>query len=32
MPKPGDLIIWDEHMCIVDSVRPDGALGYVRMS
>jgi hypothetical protein len=23
-PKPGDLIIWDEHMGIVDSVLPDG--------
>jgi hypothetical protein len=23
-PKPGDLIIWDEHMGIVESVLPDG--------
>ena len=25
-PKPGDLIIWDEHMGIVDSVAPDGTI------
>jgi hypothetical protein len=25
-PKPGDLIIWDEHMGIVESVRPDGTV------
>jgi hypothetical protein len=25
-PKPGDLIIWDEHMGIVESVRPDGTI------
>jgi hypothetical protein len=24
VPKPGDLIIWDEHMGIVGSVLPDG--------
>jgi CHAP domain len=24
VPKPGDLIIWDEHMGIVESVLPDG--------
>ena len=23
-PKPGDLIVWDEHMGIVESVLPDG--------
>ena len=25
-PKPGDLIIWDEHMGVVESVRPDGSI------
>jgi hypothetical protein len=25
-PKPGDLIIWDEHMGIVESVAPDGRI------
>lgn len=25
-PKPGDLIIWDEHMGIVESVTPDGRM------
>ena len=25
-PKPGDLIIWDEHMGIVESVTPDGKI------
>ena len=25
-PKPGDLIIWDEHMGIVEGVRPDGSI------
>ena len=25
-PKPGDLIIWDEHMGIVESVEPDGTI------
>jgi hypothetical protein len=25
-PQPGDLIIWDEHMGIVESVGPDGAI------
>jgi hypothetical protein len=25
-PQPGDLIIWDEHMGIVDSVGPDGRI------
>jgi hypothetical protein len=25
-PQPGDLIIWDEHMGIVESVRPDGSI------
>ena len=26
MPRPGDLVIWDEHMGIVESVRPDGSI------
>jgi hypothetical protein len=26
VPKPGDLIIWDEHMGIVEAVRPDGSI------
>jgi hypothetical protein len=25
-PKPGDLIVWDEHIGIVESVRPDGSI------
>ena len=25
VPKPGDLVIWDEHMGIVESVKPDGS-------
>jgi hypothetical protein len=25
-PRPGDLIIWDEHMGVVESVRPDGSI------
>ena len=25
-PEPGDLIIWDEHMGIVESVGPDGSI------
>jgi hypothetical protein len=25
-PKPGDLIVWDEHIGIVESVRPDGTI------
>lgn len=25
-PSPGDLIIWDEHMGIVEGVRPDGSI------
>ena len=25
-PQPGDLIIWDEHMGVVESVRPDGSI------
>ena len=28
-PKPGDLIIWDEHMGIVESVTPDGKITTV---
>lgn len=28
-PKPGDLIIWDEHMGIVESVGPDGSIKTV---
>ena len=28
-PKPGDLIIWDEHMGIVESVGPDGKITTV---
>src|SRR4051794_26729979 len=25
-PKPGDLIVWDEHIGIVESVKPDGSI------
>jgi hypothetical protein len=25
-PKPGDLIVWDEHIGIVESLRPDGSI------
>ena len=28
-PKPGDLIVWDEHMGIVESVGPDGKITTV---
>ena len=28
-PKPGDLIIWDEHMGIVESVAPDGTISTI---
>jgi hypothetical protein len=26
VPRPGDLVIWDEHMGIVESVLPDGSI------
>jgi hypothetical protein len=25
-PKPGDLVVWDEHIGIVESVKPDGSI------
>jgi hypothetical protein len=25
-PKPGDLIVWDEHIGVVESVTPDGKI------
>jgi hypothetical protein len=25
-PRPGDLIVWDEHIGIVEAVRPDGSV------
>jgi hypothetical protein len=25
-PQPGDLIVWDEHIGVVDKVRPDGTI------
>jgi hypothetical protein len=28
-PQPGDLIIWDEHMGIVESVAPDGTISTI---
>ena len=28
-PQPGDLIIWDEHMGIVESVSPDGSISTI---
>ena len=28
-PKPGDLIVWDEHIGIVESVKPDGSITTV---
>jgi hypothetical protein len=29
VPKPGDLIVWDEHIGIVESVRPDGSVNTI---
>ncbi|MBI5104846.1 MAG: CHAP domain-containing protein, partial [Solirubrobacterales bacterium] len=26
VPQPGDLIVWDEHIGIVESVNPDGSM------
>jgi hypothetical protein len=26
VPKPGDLVVWDEHVGIVERVDPDGTL------
>jgi CHAP domain-containing protein len=28
-PRPGDLIVWDEHIGIVESVQPDGSIATV---
>lgn len=28
-PKPGDLIVWDEHIGIVESVAPDGTVSTI---
>jgi hypothetical protein len=28
-PQPGDLVVWDEHVGIVESVRPDGSITTV---
>ena len=25
-PQPGDLIVWDEHIGVVESVQPDGRI------
>jgi len=25
-PQPGDLVVWDEHIGIVESVQPDGSI------
>jgi CHAP domain len=29
VPRPGDLIVWDEHIGIVESVRPDGSIDTI---
>jgi hypothetical protein len=29
VPRPGDLIIWDEHMGVVESVQPDGSVATI---
>jgi hypothetical protein len=29
VPRPGDLIVWDEHIGVVESVRPDGSIATV---
>jgi hypothetical protein len=26
VPRPGDLIVWDEHIGVVESVLPDGSV------
>ncbi|HET6549832.1 MAG TPA: CHAP domain-containing protein [Solirubrobacter sp.] len=28
-PQPGDLIVWDEHIGVVDSVAPDGTINTI---
>jgi hypothetical protein len=28
-PQPGDLVVWDEHIGVVESVRPDGSITTV---
>jgi hypothetical protein len=29
VPRPGDLIVWDEHIGVVESVQPDGSVATV---
>jgi hypothetical protein len=29
VPRPGDLIVWDEHIGIVESVQPDGSIATI---
>jgi hypothetical protein len=29
VPRPGDLIVWDEHIGVVESVQPDGSIATV---
>jgi hypothetical protein len=29
VPRPGDLIVWDEHIGIVEGVQPDGAIATI---
>jgi hypothetical protein len=29
VPRPGDLIVWDEHIGVVESVQPDGSVATI---
>jgi hypothetical protein len=29
VPRPGDLIVWDEHVGVVESVQPDGSVATI---
>lgn len=29
VPRPGDLIVWDEHVGVVESVQPDGSIATI---
>jgi CHAP domain len=29
VPRPGDLIVWDEHIGVVESVKPDGSIATI---
>ena len=29
VPRPGDLVVWDEHIGVVESVQPDGSVATI---